>query len=72
MITLELWMIALLAIVFIYALYDLYVTGYVKGFMEGGVHAHLFTMQFVKEAVTPDQLKQIRESIQKLKQDSQT
>ena len=55
---LEYWMIAVLFIFLYFALSSMYFAGYRSGFMEGGVHAYLTTMEELKRRVLEEEQKE--------------
>jgi hypothetical protein len=59
-------MIVVLICVFGYALYDMYHRGYKIAYVEGGIYAHLSTMDILKKVLTKEELERVREALIKM------
>ena len=63
---LDYWMIVVLLCVFGYAMYDMYHRGYKTAYVEGGIYAHLSTMEILKKVLTKEELERVREALIKM------
>ena len=60
---LETWMIIVLLSVFAYALRDMYMQGYRRAYVEGGVYAHAMTMAILQSVLTKEELERVSNAI---------
>lgn len=65
---LEYWMIAVLIAVFGYALYDMYHRGYRVAYVEGGIFAHMKTMEIIRTVLSKEELERVRNALIEMKE----
>jgi hypothetical protein len=60
---LDYWMIGVLIAVFAYGLRDMYLTGYSKAYVAGGIHSHMYTMEVLKSVLTREEMERVSEEL---------